>query len=620
MHHCWHDDGVSWTVKASGELPKGSGGAFYLCSKTGKVYVLAAEDTWRLQGIPNELLERWREAAPAGRAPAATDDAVRRVAGNAITRGTAERIVDDIIVGRQVQWHQAVAQTPELGEARGLEPERYGCDGAARQVAERRAVSARYGREARRTQRELRGFPLLAAWWLSVVAVTTMPTHAASAATVGLTGSLGEYTSWAAAVEVERRFGGGGRQWVREHRYGKTTPFDPHGLRHTAAGAAFPAGVTPPRPTASRQQAWSPAFANMIPKIADHLVLGGLTMNTSNQYAASFDQWVRFTKNMNADGVEQFPVLLTGEDPARDERHLLAFVAYEGWLMGNKPATVSSKLSGVRWYHLDNGLPHPTEGKHRLAAALRALKRLRGEGSGKHPVTPHQLRHIKSKLDFDNPRHVVQWAAVTMGFFLMMRCSEYLAEGTTFDPVRAMTSDKLMPHADGVRLADGDYARADSLTALFEVSKTDQNRIGCTCTIFATGDDLCPVAAYKALRAVRGATWQPKAPAMADADGWVLSRQAMAAVLKASAEDLQMDGAEFATHSLRIGGATAMAATRLYSDDEVRRFGRWKSDCWRRYVYAAHDAVRNLAAAMSRVHVVTEPQPSASASSAWRRP
>ena len=255
-----------------------------------------------------------------------------------------------------------------------------------------------------------------------------------------------------------------------------------------------------------------------------------------------------------------------------------------------------------------------------MAAALRALKRLRGEGSGKHPVTPHQLRHIKSKLDFGNPRHVVQWAAVTMGFFFMMRCSEYLAEGTTFDPVRAMTSDKLMPHADGVRLADNDYARADSLTALFEVSKTDQNRIGCTRTVFATGDDLCPVAAYKALREMRGATWQPKAPAMADADGWVLSRQAMAAVLKASAEDLQMDGAEFATHSLRIGGATAMAATRLYSDDEVRRFGRWKSDCWRRYVYAARDAVRNLAAAMSRVHVVTESQPSASAASTWRRP
>ena len=139
------------------------------------------------------------------------------------------------------------------------------------------------------------------------MAVTSLPAHAASSATVGLAGSLDEYTSWAAATEVEKRFGDGERQWVEEHRYGKTTPFDPHGLRHTAAGAAFPAGVTPPRATASRQQTWSPAFANMIPKIADHLVLGGLTMNTSNQYAASFDQWVRFTKNMNADGVEQNP-------------------------------------------------------------------------------------------------------------------------------------------------------------------------------------------------------------------------------------------------------------------------------------------------------------------------
>ena len=98
---------------------------------------------------------------------------------------------------------------------------------------------------------------------------------------------------------------------------------------------------------------------------------------------------------------------------------------------------------------------------------------------------------------------------------------------------------------------------------------------------------------------------------MGDAEGWVLDREAVAATLKASAMDLGMDGAEFATHSLRIGGATAMAATRLYSDDEIRRFGRWKSDCWRRYVYAARDAVCNLAAAMSRVHVVTESQPSA---------
>ena len=59
-HHVWHDGGASWTVKASGESPKLSGGAFYLCGTTGRVYILSADDTWALQGLPAELLEAWK--------------------------------------------------------------------------------------------------------------------------------------------------------------------------------------------------------------------------------------------------------------------------------------------------------------------------------------------------------------------------------------------------------------------------------------------------------------------------------------------------------------------------------------------------------------------------------
>ena len=43
---------------------------------------------------------------------------------------------------------------------------------------------------------------------------------------------------------------------------------------------------------------------------------------------------------------------------------------------------------------------------------------------------------------------------------------------------------------------------------------------------------------------------------MDDAEGWVVDCEAVAATLEAPAMDLGMDGAEFATHSLRIGGAT----------------------------------------------------------------
>ena len=70
------------------------------------------------------------------------------------------------------------------------------------------------------------------------------------------------------------------------------------------------------------KQLWCPSYARMIPKIADHLVLGGLSMKTPGNYQRGSDQWVAFTENINRDGGEKFPVLLTGEDPARDERHL----------------------------------------------------------------------------------------------------------------------------------------------------------------------------------------------------------------------------------------------------------------------------------------------------------
>ena len=62
-------------------------------------------------------------------------------------------------------------------------------------------------------------------------------------------------------------------------------------------------------------------------------------------------------------------MLITGENPERDERHLLAFVCYQGWLMGNKPSAIRGKLTGIRWHHLNNGLRNPCDGKFRLAGA-----------------------------------------------------------------------------------------------------------------------------------------------------------------------------------------------------------------------------------------------------------
>ena len=90
--------------------------------------------------------------------------------------------------------------------------------------------------------------------------------------------------------------------------------------------------------------------------------------------------------------------MLTGVDAARDEAQLVDFVSYEGWFCGNKASTVRSKLSGIRWHHLHAGLPNPLEGKFLLNSAIKSLKKLRGDSTGKLPVTPQLLSGIDGSL------------------------------------------------------------------------------------------------------------------------------------------------------------------------------------------------------------------------------
>ena len=40
--------------------------------------------------------------------------------------------------------------------------------------------------------------------------------------------------------------------------------------------------------------------------------------------------------------------------------------------------------------------------------------------------------------------------------------------------------------------------------------------------------------------------------------------------------------------------------------EDVRRFGRWKSDCWRRYVYAERSRCKGLSRAMATANITLE--------------
>ena len=68
--------------------------------------------------------------------------------------------------------------------------------------------------------------------------------------------------------------------------------------------------------------------------------------------------------------------------------------------------------------------------------------------------------------------------------------------------------------------------------------------------------------------------------------------------IKRTATELRCEPGDYATHSLRIGGVTTLFCAGV-DHEEVRRFGRWASDCWHRYVYESRESTKDFARKMA---------------------
>ena len=81
-------------------------------------------------------------------------------------------------------------------------------------------------------------------------------------------------------------------------------------------------------------------------------------------------------------------------------------------------------------------------------------------------------------------------------------------------------------------------------------------------------------------------------------DGSALKREVVQHYLRLAAMAQGYDGDKMGSHSLRIGGATAMYHT-TNDLQRVRRFGRWVSDCFHSYLWESHEHMQGVARAMA---------------------
>eukprot|EP00913_Durusdinium_trenchii_P011460 g10760.t2 len=343
-----------------------------------------------------------------------------------------------------------------------------------------------------------------------------------------------------------------------------------------------------------RDQAWLDA-------LAAEAVMSKLSEGTRAGYEVGWRQWCLWRRLSNKG------VYLTGEnkeDRKTDEDELLRFMTYLAHVMGRSEGTVKQRLFAIKMGHLVAGHDDPTMNRVRIWAALNGFKRWQPETKRKYPVLPGMLswikRHLNTSDSLSRCDQVIIWAAIMVGFFFLLRASEFLITiGRTWGRTRTLKGSDVEARKDNQQVTN--FHVAEEVVIYLKGSKTDQYNQGTVRNQFKSGSELCVVSAladYQSMKPERFAGAEENQPLFRLEDGNPLQRGDIQNLIQLAAVADGQSTTRYGSHSLRIGGATAMYQT-TKDLDVVKRYGRWNSDAFHGYLWESHERQKDLAKGMA---------------------
>ena len=333
-------------------------------------------------------------------------------------------------------------------------------------------------------------------------------------------------------------------------------------------------------------------------KLVKHAWKEGLGESTRKKYGQHLDLLIEFVLNfqlLDKDGYVYIAVFT--------EECVMYFC---GWLKQTKkqqPDSIRGTLCGIVSEFSSMGLPNPLHctagtmypGLHRM---LRGLKRAFGKPRRRRKgLTTDKLRkvviHLQTRTDLSQWDKDTIECCLILGVYLLLRIGE-------------MVTKKVRVHNEQKNACFGDIEflpskkRANFVQFHLRSSKTDPFREGCTLRAAANGTRTCPVAAAK--RMVRHRSGDNAAEALFKmSDGSFLTRERLQRHMRTSLAAVGLVPGYYASHSLRIGGATSLAACKDFGTDRIRVLGRWASDCFLRYLRETNLMLVQASRAMAAV-------------------
>ena len=331
------------------------------------------------------------------------------------------------------------------------------------------------------------------------------------------------------------------------------------------------------------------------------LLLDRYAKTTSTVYRSQYRWWELFCLRR---GVDPIRIVHDNSYNREEEQLFLDFIVHSSTNEGKAPGTVKLRLAAVRSHHLTMGLQDPTLRMPRIPLAIAGIKRRYGTKERRKPVTPVMLRWIGRHLQFGRSAEAsLLWCAVCMGYFFLLRASEYLGVGYV-DPNRGLRGCDITLKENGIPCVLARIGHADEVSISIRGSKTDIYNRGEARNHFRSGDDLCPVLStiqlFRNFPQRYGGGIEAQGPLFVLSSGEMVPRQAVTALLEQAARALNMPEGDFGAHSLRFGGASAIWAS--YNDSTmVKRWGRWSSDSFQTYIWDARKTAAGVSKQMSQV-------------------
>jgi len=248
--------------------------------------------------------------------------------------------------------------------------------------------------------------------------------------------------------------------------------------------------------------------------------------------------------------------------------------------VGNRAATIRGKLSAVQWFHrvyLGSSFPIPNA----VLGTLRGIQRNNLPLPRTQPVTIPILLQLQSVLLHRGQSHflLLTWGLVVLAVFFLLRRSEYLLSDGKFHHFVARLQNLKLCDAEGRPTRP---ATATSVSLELVGAKNDQFGRGSTRFLHASGHEtICPVVAAKLIHQIHIRS-PPSTPLAFLTPREVVSSQMVASLIKTAATLSGNGAATYSTHSLRIGGATALLDAGA-GDLLIKFLGRWSSDAFQRY-------------------------------------